>query len=135
MSIFEWSHTLELGIEVIDSQHKGLLKTMNKLSLQIALGKDNQGFIEAAKEMSAYVDCHFEAEEKLMRESNFPGIDAHVLEHQKFAKKAASFTVESFEESPQRPRKLLAYLLEWLVDHIMGTDMIFAQYYLATIKE
>ncbi len=135
MSLLKWTKALEVGIEAIDVQHGWLLDAMNELSHYILRGQDKQGFIDAAEKINDYVVYHFEAEERLMQKSNFQGMEAHVREHKKFAAAAASFTAENFKSSPQKSHELLIYLQGWLVDHIMGTDMIFATHYRATMKK
>ncbi|MBU1248766.1 MAG: hemerythrin family protein [Proteobacteria bacterium] len=129
MALLEWSDALELGIPNIDEQHRRLLDTMNTLSSQIQHGKSGQGYAAAVQEMQDYTTFHFMEEETMMRISGFRHADSHASLHQKFIKETEEFAAIDVTNAPGKALELLLFIQEWLVDHILGVDLVFAQHY------
>ena len=129
MALLDWTEALELGIPKIDEQHRVLLDTMNNLSSQILHGKSTQGYEAAVLELQAYALFHFKEEEALMRSSGFRHADYHANLHRKFNQETENFATIDVATSPGKALELLLFIQEWLVDHILGIDLIFAKHY------
>ncbi len=125
MATIEWDNSLSVGVELIDEQHKMLIQKLNDLSKAI---EKSQGEVETVKTlgfMVDYTDFHFSAEEELMAERNYPGLEHQKKQHAEF-KSNLKQLVEDFEE--EGATKALAtsidtYLINWLIKHIEGVDM------------
>ena len=78
----------------------------------------------------AYVDVHFEHEERLMRETGFPGLDKHLIAH-----KAREQQVDEFKKDFEHDQDkfdfdaLMEFLSNWLSEHILKQDMKFAAFH------
>lgn len=129
MTLMDWSPALELEVKLIDEQHKMLLDTMNTLNDQILRGKGKQGCSLALQNMRNYTTFHFSDEEGLMRESQFPYLDRHKLLHQTFILETDKFSITDCEADPQKAMQVLSFLRDWMIDHILGPDLIFARYF------
>ena len=125
MARIEWDNSLSVGVDLIDEQHKMLIQKLNDLSKAIEM---SQGEIETAKTlgfMVDYTDFHFSAEEELMAEQNYPGLEHQKEQHAEF-KSHLKQLVEDFEE--EGATKALAtsidtFLINWLIKHIKGVDL------------
>lgn len=125
MTRIEWDNNLSVGVDIIDEQHKMLIQKLNDLSRSIEM---SQGEVETVKTlgfMVDYTDFHFSAEEKLMAEQNYPGLEHQKEQHAEF-KSHLKQLVEDFEE--EGATKALAtsidtFLINWLVKHIKGVDL------------
>ncbi|MBI5899870.1 MAG: bacteriohemerythrin [Rhodocyclales bacterium] len=117
----------EIGIAELDAQHKRLHALL--LRLREAVGK-HYGYATKAilDELSIETRIHFAVEESLMRMLSFPGVEAHVAEHQtlrdqleKFRKRAQDFEVAD---------DLADFIQQWLNDHVDRFDREFVDHFL-----
>lgn len=127
--LMEWNDALVIGIPEIDEQHKMLLEAMNLLSAELQMGHDRAAFADAQRRLREYTELHFSTEEGLMRETGFRGLERHAERHASFVEAMHRFGEKDMKDAPQEARKLLNYLLDWLVDHILGADVVFAHHY------
>ena len=125
-----WTSDLSVGIELIDQQHKMLIKHLNDLSQSL---KSNQGPTKIATTLNFlidYTDFHFTAEEKHMAANDYPGLETHKKKHEEF-KKTLSNMEEDLEE--EGATKVLAdsidtLLVKWLFEHIRAVDVAFGNF-------
>ena len=78
-----------------------------------------------------YTIFHFEAEEKLQEEIQYPGIQEHKAKHAEF-KQAVKELQEMLEEEEGPTEAFVAQVqknvVDWLYDHIKGFDRSVAEY-------
>ena len=126
--IIRWESKYEIGIPVVDSQHKKLFMLCN--NLQIALNNKSLGaeweneFIYTLKECVEYVKVHFKSEETLMIASGFSGYKEHKKVHDAFIRKVLEFSHEE-NYSINTAFKLLHFLYDWIISHIAYDDKLF----------
>ena len=127
MAIFEWDNSLSIGIEEIDNQHKELIKRLDELAQSILQKKGKDKIAKMLKFMSDYGKMHFSSEEDYMAKHNYPDLDFHQKQHEKFKATTDKLInelksekdMESFASSVQR------FLINWLILHIKTTDQKF----------
>jgi len=129
----EWKDDLAGGIEKFDDDHKQLIHLINEFE---SAAHYNQGALfeeKALSELVAYTKYHFNAEEKLMQERNYPDYEQHKAQHEAMIKKVNTF-LESYQnsDSEQVIEEVAAYLKYWLVNHIISVDKKAAQFLLET---
>jgi hemerythrin len=123
--IYEWDDNLEIGHAAVDAQHKGLFDTMNQFFSRSTFGIDRSAVEEAVGYLEEYAKMHFEEEEKIQIESNYPGYKQHKRFHEEF-----KILVRGLKADLERvgPTEELLGQIEmgigsWLVDHIEVEDM------------
>lgn len=119
-----WKSEYALGVEPIDSQHKELFRRLERLSGAVRQGEAQGRLRETMNFLSAYVDWHFDDEQKLMDRSDYPDREAHREFHQGFQQELASFRRGLLDEgfTEGQAGELLERLSGWLVEHILGED-------------
>ena len=126
----EWKEEYSLGIETIDNQHKKLLGMINALSDLRATDDLREVSMKVINDMKEYAVYHFKTEEDYFEKFNYEDKDVHKKIHDAFVAKIGDFTDElnktPDEDIIQFTYKLLDYLQDWLIDHIMGTDRKYA---------
>lgn len=126
--VIQWSDSLDIGIPEIDSQHQGLVNTINTLWEAIIHKADAGRVTQILDELQRYVVSHFTAEEALMRVQGYPRFEEHRAEHQVFRQRIQA--ARQCAESGDLPQlELLRYLTDWLVRHIQGGDRDYADYF------
>ncbi len=129
-----WSSKFEIGIPVIDAQHKKLVTLCNNLYKIItsmpASGPGSEewqnSFFYALHECVDYTQTHFHDEEVLMTAANYEGFAQHKARHTEFVKKVLE-TAKSMEQ-PERSTALqfVRFLYDWILSHIAFEDRQFA---------
>jgi hemerythrin len=120
----KWTPDLEVGVEVIDGQHKELFNRYNKLIQAIWDSKPRSEITDFLDFLQVYVNEHFQAEESLMEQSQYPGFPEHRAIHAAFIEDLSKLRadLEGDSISTESTIKLLNGTYEWLRNHIKGTD-------------
>lgn len=122
--MFIWEEKYETGHEGIDSQHKALFDTANK----IAACNDIETIQNYVASLHRYVQEHFDDEEKLMVQSNYPGIHKHHNLHNDLIKALLKYLESDFSEEGEL-EEFKFFVYEWIINHILYYDLEFIQYY------
>ncbi len=124
-----WSDDFSVHIRNIDSDHKDLFNAVNQLHLEIERKSSAATVASTIGLLARYVHEHFEREERLMAEYDYPKLSEHKVEHWRLKRMVYAIR-KIHSEEPQRldPGKLLTFLRSWLTHHILGSDMKYAAY-------
>ena len=118
-----WDETFSVGVEVIDEQHKKLIKMLNTMIEAENTSVNSEIISTVLTEMRQYASEHFALEEKYMLEYGYLDYDSHKAQHKEFIKKVAMLCIETTHQSRTVPTEILEYLKHWLINHILKTDM------------
>jgi hemerythrin len=125
----QWTPDLEIGISVIDNQHKRIVDYINELNNAIRTGSTEETRL-TLEGLLDYTITHFEFEEELQEKAGYPFLKAHQSVHQRFMKRIAAFRGRA-NNGEDIANELLSMLRVWLVSHIMGDD----RDYVESVKE
>lgn len=127
----QFDESLVTGNITIDKQHQEWIEKINKL---IACCEDGGGKIEAIKMleyMADYTEFHFNEEEKLQEDVEYPGFEEHKKKHAEF-KKVVEELHEMLEEeegpSEAFVNAVQKNVVDWLYNHIKTFDCSVASY-------
>ncbi|MEW6350334.1 MAG: hemerythrin family protein [Thermodesulfobacteriota bacterium] len=98
MTMYGWSTDLELGNELIDTQHKELFSRLEKLAQAVLADRGGSEIPGLVEFLATYVQTHLRDEERLMLTHNYPG-----YEKQKAAHAVFSSDVESWKNKEVNP--------------------------------
>src|SRR5271169_2064385 len=112
-SAFRWTEQYSVNIAALDAQHQGLFATINELNEALARGAGARTTEPVLLKLVQYAQTHFGAEEALMTEHQFPGLETHCMEHQRFGKKVAKFLEDHRAGKQGVPVSLLLFLQTW----------------------
>ncbi len=121
-----WKPEYDLGIPIIDEQHRGIVTTINSLfyAMQNKHGKKVLGSV--LNMVTEYTHIHFELEEDFLRKCGFTDFEKHRELHNELKHTLSSTENKSSWESD--PQKFLEFLKNWWIDHICKKDRIFRDY-------
>ncbi len=127
MAIIHWSASLSTGVETIDEQHRRLLEYLNRVHEIMVENRDEEELQEVFEGLMEYTAIHFRHEEELFDRYRYPFATGHRREHDRLRERLASEITE-YREKRRDLMYLLAFLVDWLMDHIQGTDKAFGDY-------
>jgi hemerythrin-like metal-binding protein len=128
MPIVRWHESYSLGIEPIDSHHEHLVDLLNNTYDSLVEHEVGEKIDIIFDELIAYSKYHFAAEEHLMDTSAYPKMDEHVRQHDAFSKKIDRFQKQFHDGNALITVGVLAYLKDWLIDHILYLDAEFVRF-------
>ena len=121
MAFMQWSPELDIGVNVIDNQHKRIVEYMNELYDANISGGINE-ISRVLDELVDYTVTHFTFEEELQEKAGYLFSKAHKRVHEIFTKRVAEFQSRS-KAGEDIGEELLNMLKTWLVNHIKGDDV------------
>ena len=69
-----------------------------------------------------YTKYHFEREEKMMLDHEYPDYEPHKAQHEAMSAKVQNFC-KAYENDPEGTiQEMTGFLRDWLISHIAGTD-------------
>lgn len=110
----------EVGVVLIDAQHRGLVDLLNGLGDDLKRGRERDAILGSLGALVTFTVKHFASEEALMREHpGWPLETRHVEEHKKLVDDVTSLTLQIDSRSMAITMR---FLQEWLVRHIDTLD-------------
>lgn len=122
MSFVTWSDNYSVGNLQMDNQHKKLIKMINDLHLAMSQGKGKEVVGRLINDLTNYTVVHFQDEERMMTEINFPRRDEHFRIHEQFVNKVSQFKKDYDNNKITLSMDIMSFLKDWLTDHIQKMD-------------
>ncbi len=129
MEKIEWTEKFSVGVSLFDNQHRQIIEMINKLIRTHRLSVDSDVISDTLTSMTEYARNHFKDEERFMTEHGYPDYDSHKERHKEFLKKTVSFCNATTLHVETVPEKLLEYLRNWWIHHILEQDMKYRQFF------
>lgn len=122
-----WDEKYETSIDVIDFQHRILLERINDLIDLVNKNETQDNMFPILIFLEDYTHYHFDTEEQFFDSFNYKDKEKHLEEHRGFINRIIEFKEQYVRGTVKIDRDLLDYLLNWLISHILETDMDFAK--------
>ena len=120
-----WTEAYSVGSPSLDAQHKKLIDMINALAdgySTLWSTTSAEKLAEILSDMFDYTSVHFQAEEALLKRIAFPDFPAHEAEHAEFVGKMALYCTQA-TNGVLDATGVHQYLKNWLVHHILQSDM------------
>ena len=128
--LISWSHKNEIGIPIIDEQHRGIVSLINSFGFSIQNGQQTEFYLNTIFTMiDGYTKLHFATEEEFFRLAEYDEAEKHKELHTALIRQ--SFAIASESIRLRDPNIYLQFLKKWWVTHISNCDPLYA----ATVKK
>ncbi len=127
-----WREQMNVGVKSVDSGNQQLVTLMNALEKVLVRSPDLYGEHEAAVRtvlgrLHSLAHDHFAREERLQKAASYDGYEENLRDHQRITKRLGQL-ISRYEEgaqgqAPVTAAELLAFLRDWLVEHIIKIDL------------
>ena len=127
----QWQMEFNIGIEVIDDQHKRIVEYINELEEILSDPFHTREQVgDVLNNIIDYTQSHFAFEESLLAQANYPYMSPHKSVHEAFISKIEKYR-QQFLAGTAIEKDLHKMLLKWLINHIQHDDAD----YVASVKE
>ena len=134
-SIFDFSEKYMTGIELVDDEHRHLfeiIKETNDVINATYLHDKYDEIMRLLSELKDYTESHFHDEEELMLRINYPHINSQKHAHSAFIEKLVNINLSELDNIDDNQdeylNELITFLLQWLSNHILGSDKKIGEY-------
>jgi len=131
MEYIEWGENLSVGLKVFDDEHKQLVSFVNKLNTALQAGSAKKTIGEILKSLVNYTQIHFKHEEEYMSLYNYPEYETHKKEHESLTEQVMDFYTRYMDGKAVFSLELMNFLKDWLIHHILGSDMKYKDFFLS----
>lgn len=128
MEAIKWENKYEIGVKIIDDQHKRLIKLINKVIDESNEPDSAKLIADTLEEMLSYALTHFKTEEAILKEAGYPQFTEHRKEHLDFIKKTSELSIKFDLSNNELRNEILGYLKDWLMHHIFEEDLEFRDF-------
>lgn len=120
----KWADAMAMGIARVDEEHQRLLEIFNRIAQAQGEAASQEAVLACLDELDDYTHYHFPEEERLMRHWRLdPSHRAmHLQAHESFRGFLRQARAFAGEQTPEVTVELLAFLAQWLLQHVMEVD-------------
>jgi hemerythrin len=128
MSYLKWSDKYSVNVPELDEQHKKLFTLVNDMYEAMYEGKGSEMIGKVIAEFVAYTDYHFTAEERLLRQNEYPEYEEHKGLHDSLSSKAHGIKDDFDSGRTPSAIEVMVLLTNWLNRHILEEDRKYKPY-------
>lgn len=128
MPFITWTTKNKINIPMIDDQHKMLFDLLNRLHSAVSAGHEQGAIGTILDELIDYTVYHFNTEEEIFQQHEFPMLEEHQKEHNHLTQQALDLQTQFKKGSATISFEILDFLHDWLMDHTAGLDMEFGNF-------
>lgn len=132
MALMNHGDILPVGVPAIDDQHLQLIGVVNDMYEEIATCHSLEEervitgrFIEELKE---YARIHFEAEERMMSQYNYPKFSQHETEHRLFINELQRILLNHVTGELAMSFNVFTFARDWIANHINVSDQEYKKF-------
>ena len=128
MNFLSWNDDFVIGIKTIDTQHKGLVEEINNLHIAMKEGRGKEVINSIVNKLVDYAGKHFNTEENIFDDYDYPDTKAHKEEHKNFVTKVLGYKEKIASGQLLISVDVMNFLKDWLVNHILKSDKKYGPY-------
>ncbi|HYW79672.1 MAG TPA: bacteriohemerythrin [Thermoguttaceae bacterium] len=130
MEKLQWDNSLSVGIELIDGQHQMLIQRLDEFAAAVQANLGVTQIVKTLTFLIEYTEFHFDAEEKHMADSGYPGLESHHQMHEDLKTTLAGLEQDFREDGATEvlAESIHTLMVNWLVKHIREVDTQFSAY-------
>ncbi|MBK8575158.1 MAG: hemerythrin family protein [Elusimicrobia bacterium] len=125
-----WRPELELGVDMMDRHHRRMVTLCGEMAHPGGGRGGSRAASELFLELVGLTAMHFEAEEELMRRSDYPGRMDHQDRHHELSRLLLTWERRARCQTVPLNSSFLQHLNQWVENHILGSDKGFSRFLL-----
>lgn len=129
MEYFVWTPELAIGIDEIDNEHMKWIAYINALHSGVEEGKEKEVLEILLNDIITFSGTHFEHEEAMFLETNYPDAAHHIQLHKDYLIELATLKQRLISEQANvLTYDVMLSLKTWLINHVQDVDRQYVSY-------
>ncbi|WOH36122.1 bacteriohemerythrin [Thalassotalea fonticola] len=120
--IIKWKAEYSVGVKSLDLDHQKLIALLNQFNTAYDYEMGEAFEHQSLKDLIAYTEYHFDREEQMMSDCNYPDLEEHKQQHQLMIDKIKQIETKYDAIGHNAFQEVSEFLNGWLINHINGTD-------------
>lgn len=125
MALLRWDAKYLLGQAQLDDEHQRLFELINNFYDAFMLDHDRATVRGLLDRLVEHIQLHFANEEALMRETGFPGLEAHRVQHRILLEQVLGVHAKFQDRNVNPTHDTVLVLRSCLGEHILRYDLGF----------
>ncbi len=121
-----WDTQKNIGISILDEQHRGIVATINSLYYFIQHGHGLEALQPTLQILEQYIGFHLKTEEMFLNEGLYPDITENLIMQKQILNSLRRVSNEA--KLNKDPDLLLQFIKNWWIDHIRKEHKEYSQY-------
>jgi len=118
----KWEAAFETGNKIVDKQHEKLFELIKLFATAYMLNKEKEIIANMLFNLEDYAKEHFDEEEHILAKTKGLPSKQHLDAHEQFRQYLYDLKFEYVSEDKAISEDLLAFLVNWLKNHILVID-------------
>jgi hemerythrin len=123
MTFLSWRKDYEIGVAQIDAEHRCLVDLVNAFHETYLRGDSRKEIPHLLNQLVAYAEEHFQHEEKVMGDNDYPLLDKQREQHSELVSSIFAINERFAADQARAGSETLQFIKSWLLDHIVKHDM------------
>jgi hemerythrin len=123
-----WKDEYNVGINIIDEQHKKFLDIINELKEIINSNSCKKHVSKIFFQIAYLIDHYFIKEEIYFKDCKYPNLDHHKISHNIFIDRIIQFQKDVEANKPDLCVEIHNFLEDWFNEHILKYDKEAVEY-------
>lgn len=131
MVIYRWDPNLEIGIPLLDQQHREIMEYCNAFFIAHKCNRGPEKCRTILDSLERCIISHFQTEEAYQLGCDYPRFAVHQSEHSHMRNQLKRLRMNCIARDFDSGSvgELYEFLTTWISRHTLGDDVLFAQYY------
>ncbi len=123
-----WKDEYNVGVNIIDDQHKKLLDIINELKIINNNNSCKEHVSNIFFQIAYLIDHYFIKEEIYFKDCKYPNLDQHKTSHNLFIDRIIQFQKDVEAKKPDLCVEIYYFLEDWFNEHILKYDKEAVEY-------
>lgn len=129
MALITWNDSYSVKVKQMDEQHRKLVEMINQLHDAMKVGQGKQVVGDVLNALVSYTKTHFASEESLMKTYGYPGYEDQKKAHANLVGQVGDIQKKFLDGNAPLSQDVMAFLKDWLIKHIQGSDQKYGLYF------
>lgn len=130
MAFFTWKEQFSVNVKEMDLQHQEFFDYLNQMHDAVMRFDKDEVLELMFLNLTKYTEQHFRDEEGLLKKCNYPDLATQQQQHVFFVSRLKELQESFIRERIGVPESTLAFMKDWLLEHILQQDKKYGEYLL-----
>lgn len=127
--LIEWGPKYFIGLKEIDDQHKVLVELINEVYANFGKTGNKKKIKKVLNELVDYTVFHFGNEEHYFEKFGYADSTGHLKQHNSFVDKIKKISSDFESGDASVSLDLVDFLKDWLINHILKSDLKYVKHF------